>query len=155
MNGKPFRAYAMTYMACFFLALVFTLGDALSKSDVTTEQHLGHLVGACIAAFIMGALSIPIRILLSLFPERSPSSLVRLLRRMLLGVLVGPTPPLILAGFVTLFSGTSPEVLQAALALGVGFGLITGLIDSLDHDAKLPRDHDQGALAEPPPRVEP
>ena len=92
---------------------------------------LARLIQAVIAGLALALTSIPIRILMGLFPERSEDGLVRLLRRVLVGALCGPLPVMTVA-LLSGNGGSGEEVLFVGLLLGA----IVGLGDTIGRDRR-------------------
>lgn len=138
------RAYFFTWLLSAFAIISASLFDYTRKAGAHLPQESG-LAGAFLFGAICGLLSLPTLFLLRVVPENSPSSGVRIVRRLLIGMLCG----LLLAGLLAAAiaaSGKADENTEKMLApVGAIFGLIAGLVDSiaLDDPAE-PRGDDDG-----------
>jgi len=129
MRRARLAGYGYTYIACLLLWSIVLgshhLGGREEGQDPGTA--LGILPGA--AAFAL--LALPIRMLLLLFPEWSESTAVRLVRRMLFGVLCGPVPPLIVMIAIARSSPVDKDDAAMAVVMGAAMGLLAGAVDAL------------------------
>jgi len=128
MKRPRLFAYVLTWIACAFLA------SSLVLKGLDTPARAGKVIEAWILSFTVSLLSVPMRMLIGIFPEPSSHSLVRLFRRLFLGTLCGPVPMLIIYGLLA--TTEKPPKFDDLLGLGLGFGVIVGLVDSIAWDAR-------------------
>ena len=123
---RRLAAYGYTYLACSFLA------SGLVLADLSVEASRKEVAERLAMCMMIGLFCVPVRMLLGIFPEPSSSSLVRAVRHPLFGLLCGPLPFFMIFGFLRA-KGDQPDT-GVLLGLGLLFGLVTGLVDSVMRD---------------------
>lgn len=124
-----------TWLVCFLLWSTVLLVNYASES-ATPEDGVGSVAGRLLGAAGLALLAWPIRLLLRLFPERSPHSLVRFYRRGLLGLLCGPIPLLLVLAFRATRTQVEPDQASFFLVMGLLMGFLVGLVDSIQRDGE-------------------
>jgi hypothetical protein len=136
------RGLALTWLLSFFVVAGCTLLDLAGRITAGTQEKkaiFGHLLLAAVVAL----LSWPSRWLLQIFPEPSPSSPVRFVRRLLLGTICGVLPSALLAALSVTSGGdaSAPGMLAGA---GLLLGIVAALVDTIERDAERRRERAQG-----------
>lgn len=129
MTRPRIRPLLLSMLLCFLVTLLIAWMDALKKE--LPAQRIEGLVGGVLLAALLSLSALPIRLLLGIFPEPSQSSLVRLLRRFLLGVVCGPVPLLLVMAVVSSREDFRAESAEVAFALGLLMGGACGLVDAV------------------------
>lgn len=137
------RPYVDAWLLSFFLGaalvVLWALGDDAAGSGI-------HPLGGFLVAPFLALLSAPALWLSRLFPEHSPSSAVRLIRRTVIGALCGLFPAALLAALSTRPDDAGSRGSAGGLWLcGLLFGLIAGLVDSLHLDGATRADEEAGS----------
>ncbi len=124
------RAWLLATLLLVMLGVMWSLNEAAKKPG-------GSPFGAFLVAPIVALLTLPALWLLRLFPERSPSSWLRFLRRLLLGVVCGSFPSSILAA-LTAASDEQNAVDSAGIVwvAGLLLGCVAGVADAMHLDAR-------------------
>lgn len=134
----------LTYLGSATLCLVFALAGVYQELRAATDdapaQPVARLAQAVVLALVLALFSIPIRLLLGLFPEPSSSTGVRFVRRCMLGAMVGPIPVL-----VVLLLGGREAKLEELIPIAMLGGFVVGLMDSIVRDHE---DREARALAD-------
>jgi hypothetical protein len=127
------RAYFETWLLSTFLVVAFTMLWRVGLPPEHEEWKRGGLA-AIARAPLLALLALPALWLLRLFDERSPSTWLRCLRRVFLGLACGAFPAALCAALVAKDEPGSREAGGAILLLGVLFGIVAGVIDSMRLD---------------------
>ncbi len=135
-HGSRLRPYFDAWLLGTFLFIALSVIWSVTQA---AEGHLapGKIGGTFLLAPIVALLSLPAMWLLRLFPERSPSTWLRCLRRLVVGVLCGTFPASVLAALVAIRGGDRPAFDSAGMIWmsGLLFGLVSGLVDAMHADA--------------------
>ena len=127
------RAYFETWLLAFFvtfsLVVVWHIGQVAEAKPSDTGVFKALLV-----APIVALTSLPALWLLRIFREASPSTWLRCLRRLLLGMVCGAFPAALLSGLVIGDETAKAESASVIWMLGFVYGLIAGLIDAMHLD---------------------
>jgi len=128
------RRYVHAWLFATFL--VASLG-VISSLDAK-QAEAGHApLKALLVAPVVALLVLPSLWLTRLFPERSPSTWLRFLRRLLVGVVCGAfAASLLVALIAKRGDAKSAELAGLVWVAGAAFGAIAGLVDSLHVDAE-------------------
>ena len=129
------RAYFETWLLSTFLffsfAVVWHLGERAEG-----RGGMGSVGAVFLVAPLLSLLSLPSLWLLRIFRERSPSTWLRFLRRIVLGAVCGTFPAALLALLTARSDGTEAQNAVTLWASGIFFGLVAGLIDAMHLDAE-------------------
>ena len=128
------RAYVHAWLFAMFLVaalgVIFSLDPAQAEAGNAPFKAL--LVAPVIALLVLPALW-----LVRLFPERSPSTWLRCLRRLVVGAVCGAfTASLLVAWTAKRGDAKSAELAGLFWVAGAAFGVIAGLVYSLHVDAE-------------------
>lgn len=128
------RPYVHAWLFATFL--VAALGVIFSLDAKQAEAGNGPFK-ALLVAPVIALLVLPALWLVRLFPERSPSTWLRFVRRLLVGAVCGTfTASLLVAWIAKRGDAKSGELAGLFWVSGAMFGVIAGLIDSLHVDAE-------------------
>ncbi len=124
------RAWLFATFCFVALGVMWALNEG-AKRDGTTPG------GAFLVAPLVALLTAPTLWLLRLFPERSPSTWLRFLRRLLIGAVCGSFPSSILAALTA--ASADPHAMESAGVVWIsGFfvGVVAGITDAMHLDAR-------------------
>jgi hypothetical protein len=128
------RVYFETWLLSAFLvyscSILWLVNDAAEK-----KREVQGIGGATIMAPVLALLSLPTLWLLRIFRETSPSTVLRCLRRLVLGGACGLFPSAILVAINAARRSTEHENLGVLWASGLTFGLVAGFVDAMHLDA--------------------
>jgi MFS family permease len=128
------RPYVHAWLFATFL--VAALGVIFSLDPKQAEAGNAPMK-ALLVAPVVALLVLPSLWLTRLFPERSPSTWLRFVRRLLVGVVCGAfTASLLVALIAKRGDAKSGELAGLFWVAGAVFGFIAGLVDSLHVDAE-------------------
>ena len=131
------RAYFFSWLLSTFAVVGLSLFD-YSKKVIHGQAEPSALFAYVLFGAFVALLSLPALFLLRIVPETSPSSAVRLVRRLFFGVLFG----LLLGALLAALSAAvkridaNEETVQVLGLVGPLFGLIAGLVDSIALDGR-------------------
>jgi hypothetical protein len=140
------RAYLLTWLLAFVAFATVSLFDN-SRKLAEGNAAFRDVLGGILFSGIVALTALPLRFVLSVVPERSPSSGVRLFRRVLLGILFGLFLAAVFCACLALAHKYQASAGGPVAGVGAIFGLIAGLVDSIAHDARAPDREDDGAGA--------
>jgi len=128
------RPYVSAWLfATFLVASLGVIWSIDAKQAEAGEAPLKSLLFAPVVALLV----LPSLWLTRLFPERSPSTWLRCVRRLLIGTVCGTfTASLLVALIAKRGDAKSGELAGLFWVAGALFGFIAGLIDSLHGDAE-------------------
>jgi uncharacterized membrane protein len=131
------RAYFFAWLLSTFAIVALGLFD-FAKKVMHGEAQPSALLGYVLFGSFVALLALPILFLLRIVPETSPSSPVRLVRRLFFGVLLGLLLGALLAALSAAVkrTDTNEETVQVLGLVGPLFGLIAGLVDSIALDGR-------------------
>jgi len=128
------RAYFDTWLLATFLVFSFTMVWHLGERS-EGRDGMGGLGGVFLVAPLFALLSLPALWLLRMFRESSPSTWLRLVRRMVLGAICGTFPGALLIALAGRADGREAHNAMTLYAAGLTFGLLAGLVDAMHLDA--------------------
>jgi len=128
-------AYFLTWLLSAFALIAAGLFDYCGKR-VAGTANAGGLLGAILFGGVVAVLSLPILFLLRVVPEPSPSSGVRLFRRVLLGFLCGLLLAALLSALIAAGGKAEEGTTKLLAPVGAIFGVIAGVVDSIALDAR-------------------
>lgn len=131
-RSRRIRPYFEAWLASGLVAstfAAFAFIDQRKRGD--GDGSLGGLLVFC---FVAALLALPAMWIVRLFPEPSPSTAVRLVRRALIGFFCAGAPAAMLAGILVARAADQAPLGEAILGLGMVFGLIAGIVDSIHLD---------------------
>ena len=133
------RAYVETWLLSSFVGCAFTLMWHLGE---VAEGRKGadSILGAFLVAPIVALLGLPALWLLLIFRERSPSTWLRFLRRIVLGAICGAFPAALLAALTARKDGSEAGNALVLWTFGVVFGVVAGFVDAMHLDVAATRD---------------
>lgn len=128
------RAYFDTWLVATFVVFAFVILWRIN--DAAEQKHpVDGLGNAFVVAPLLALLTLPTLWLVRLFRERSPSTWLRFVRRLLLGTICGTFPAALLAALTAHGNPNEPGNVSVIWVSGIVFGLIAGLIDAMHLDA--------------------
>lgn len=129
------RGYFFTWLLSWFAFYGLMAGEFAQKTAVD-GAHAKELLGYIAMTAVVALLSLPILFMLRVVPESSNSSGVRLVRRVLFGLLCGLVLGTLLFECIAVAGKIESGHEKDLPLLGALFGLIAGLIDSIALDAE-------------------
>jgi hypothetical protein len=127
------RGYVFTWLLSWFAFYALMVGD-FAKRTAVGGAHAKELAGYIALTAFGALLSLPILFLLRVVPESSNSSGVRLVRRLVFGLLCGVVLGALLYESIAVVGKPDPGSETYLPTLGGLFGLIAGLVDSIALD---------------------
>jgi hypothetical protein len=127
------RPYFEAWLAPALVASTFAVYAFIDQAKRGAGD--GSLGGSLVFCFVAALLALPALWILRLFPEPSPSTAVRLFRRALIGFFCAGAPAALLAGILVARAADQAPLGEAILGLGMVFGLVAGIVDSIHIDS--------------------
>ena len=127
------RPYFETWLLAFFVTFSLIVVWHIGQIAEAKPSDAG-VFKALIVAPIVALTSLPAMWLLRIFREASPSTWLRCLRRLLLGMVCGAFPAALLSGLVIGDETAKAESASVIWMLGFVYGLIAGLVDAMHLD---------------------
>jgi MFS family permease len=129
------RVYFETWLLSTFLVFSFTMVWHLSER-ASGRDGLGSKGAVFVVAPLLSLLSLPALWLLRIFRERSPSTWLRFVRRIVVGAVCGAFPAALLALMTAHSDGSEAQNAVTLWSFGIVFGIVAGLVDAMHLDVE-------------------